>query len=232
MASKGKSPTTSSTAFDCPHCGVFTTQQWFKLHADDLGEDLRTPRFPDADTKTRLLEMDNVDDEERAKWIAWVDRIQTGLAFVERNKQGSYIHYAVHNLHISKCFDCKEVSVWVHERLVFPYERAGDLPNSDLPPEIAHDFEEARSILNDSPRGAAALLRLSVQKLCAFLGEEGKNIDSDIASLVGKGLNPLIQKSLDVVRVIGNEAVHPGVIDLRDDRDTALQLLKIVNHYC
>ena len=44
-----------------------------------------------------------------------------------------------------------------------------------------------------------------------------------------KGLNPLVQKSLDVVRVVGNEAVHPGSIDLRDDRDTALQLLNLVN---
>lgn len=73
------------------------------------------------------------------------------------------------------------------------------------------------------------MLRLSIQKLCASLGEKGKNIDDDIASLVTKGLNPLVQKSLDVVRVIGNEAVHPGVIDLKDDRDTALRLLDLVN---
>jgi hypothetical protein len=51
----------------------------------------------------------------------------------------------------------------------------------------------------------------------------------DIASLVAKGLNRLVQQSLDIVRVIGNEAVHPGTIDLRDDRDTALQLFKLVN---
>lgn len=42
-------------------------------------------------------------------------------------------------------------------------------------------------------------------------------------------MNPLVQKSLDVVRVIGNEAVHPGVIDLKDDRDTALKWLQIIN---
>jgi len=30
------------------------------------------------------------------------------------------------------------------------------------------------------------------------------------------------------VRVIGNEAVHPGVIDLKDDRDTANKLFKLV----
>ena len=42
-------------------------------------------------------------------------------------------------------------------------------------------------------------------------------------------MNPLVQQSLDVVRVIGNEAVHPGVIDLKDDRDTATTLFQILN---
>ncbi len=72
-------------------------------------------------------------------------------------------------------------------------------------------------------------MRLVIQKLCAHLGEKGKNIDDDIASLISKGLNPLVQKALDVVRVIGNEAVHPGIIDLKDDRDTALRLFGLVN---
>jgi len=31
------------------------------------------------------------------------------------------------------------------------------------------------------------------------------------------------------VRVIGNEAVHPGKLDLKDDRDTATRLFKLVN---
>jgi hypothetical protein len=39
----------------------------------------------------------------------------------------------------------------------------------------------------------------------------------------------MVQKSLDIVRVIGNEVVHPGVLDLKDDRDTAVQLLKLIN---
>jgi len=42
-------------------------------------------------------------------------------------------------------------------------------------------------------------------------------------------LNPQIQQSLDIVRVIGNEAVHPGTMDLKDDRPTALRLFEIVN---
>ncbi len=165
----------------------------------------------------------------KANLLDWVERMDSGLVFLDQNKRGAYIHNDVNNLFLSQCYNCKKIAVWVHESLVFPSQKLGAAPNPDLPESILHDFEEARSILNLSPRGAAALLRLCIQKLCASLGEKGKNIDDDISSLVSKGLNPLVQKSLDVVRVIGNEAVHPGVIDLKDDRNTALRLLDLVN---
>jgi hypothetical protein len=91
------------------------------------------------------------------------------------------------------------------------------------------DFEEAGTVLGASPRGAAALLRLVIQKLCKHLGGKGEKLDDDIALLVDKGLDRRVQRSLDIVRVIGNNAVHPGKIDLRDDRDTALKLFGLVN---
>lgn len=49
------------------------------------------------------------------------------------------------------------------------------------------------------------------------------------ATLVKGGFDPRAQKALDIVGVIGNESVHPGQIDLRDDPDTALELFKLVN---
>jgi hypothetical protein len=62
-----------------------------------------------------------------------------------------------------------------------------------------------------------------------FLGENGNNLNKDIGNLVRKGLNDKIQKALDAVRVIGNNAVHPGVIDIGDDRQTAATLFMLVN---
>ena len=38
-----------------------------------------------------------------------------------------------------------------------------------------------------------------------------------------------MQQALDVVRVVGNHAVHPGQLDLSDDQETAHQLFSLVN---
>lgn len=73
------------------------------------------------------------------------------------------------------------------------------------------------------------MLRLCIQKLMPILGEKGENLNDDIGSLVKKGLRPEIQMALDSVRVIGNEAVHPGVLDFNDDEDTAPIMFEQIN---
>jgi hypothetical protein len=113
--------------------------------------------------------------------------------------------------------------------MVYPSGGTAPLPNPDLPSDIQEDYEEARAILNRSPRGAAALLRLSVQKLCKHLGEKGENINADIASLVKRGLLPAVQQALDGVRVVGNNMVHPGQIDPDDVAPTANALFRLMN---
>lgn len=130
---------------------------------------------------------------------------------------------------VSRCEGCGEPTIWHGDAMIYPLHSSAESPNSDLPQDVQDDYEEARLIANFSPRGAAALLRLAVQKLCKHLGEPGNNINADVASLVSKGLPPKVQEALDSVRVIGNEAVHPGSIDLRDDRDTVLKLFRLVN---
>jgi Domain of unknown function (DUF4145) len=229
MAAKNTPASITETAFDCPHCCAFTTQHWFKLSGEHISGEQRIPFIPNEETKEHLRQNKELIQEIKGIRIEWVNKIQRGLVFMEPDKGKTNYRNDVDNLSLSQCYSCNKFSVWVHKSLVFPPQRTGPAPNQDLPEDIINDFEEARSILNFSPRGAAALLRLAVQKLCIFLGEKGKNIDTDIESLVGKGLDPLVQKSLDVVRVIGNEAVHPGVIDLKDDRETAVLLLDLVN---
>lgn len=133
------------------------------------------------------------------------------------------------NTHIARCYNCKELTIWIYDRPIYPVKGEAPLPNRDLPADILVDYEEASSILDRSPRGAAALIRLCIQKLCKELGQPGKNINDDIAALVAAGLDPRIQKALDAVRVIGNSAVHPGSMDLTDDRATAESLFRLLN---
>ena len=129
----------------------------------------------------------------------------------------------------SFCEHCKNVAIWLDEEMVYPQQLIVETPNEFIDDDIQEDYLEAAEIVNKSPRGAAALLRLALQKLLKQLGESGENINEDIKSLIQKGLNPTIQKALDYVRVTGNNAVHPGVIDLKDNKDIALKLFSIIN---
>jgi len=131
---------------------------------------------------------------------------------------------------ISFCEHCNQFAIWKKERMIFPKRVAVKEPNTDLLEDIQADYIEAANILDDSPRASAALLRLALQKLCIQLGEDGKNINDNIAELVGKGLNPTIQKSLDVLRINGNNAVHPGEINLSEDRERVVNLFRLINY--
>ena len=113
--------------------------------------------------------------------------------------------------------------------MIYPSTVAAPPPHPDMPESFRGDFEEARQIATQSPRGAAALLRLCIQKLCKELGQPGKNINDDIAALVKEGLPAKIQKALDVVRVVGNNAVHPGVMSQDDHAERAASLFNLVN---
>ncbi|MDI4236793.1 DUF4145 domain-containing protein [Bradyrhizobium sp. Arg237L] len=121
------------------------------------------------------------------------------------------------------------MAVWVFDKIVWPATSSLITPHEDMPPDVRLDFLEAVAIVDTSPRGAAALLRLAVERLMPHLDAKAKNINASIGLLVAKGLDPRIQKALDVLRVIGNEAVHPGQIDLNDDKATALKLFDLVN---
>ncbi|MBN2129038.1 MAG: DUF4145 domain-containing protein [Sedimentisphaerales bacterium] len=228
MAKKSSPPSIKETAFECPHCGAFTTQYWYTVHAEKKEKDYPLPVVPD-DEYTRALEQDReVPEKVKQNLLSWSKEMAKGLVFL-KPRDSHYCYYDACNLFLSECYSCGKVAVWVHDSIVFPHEKHGVMPNQDLPDDVIHDFEEARDIVSLSPRGAAALLRLAIQKLCKALGEKGGKLDDDISSLVAKGLNPLVQKSLDIVRVIGNEAVHPGTIDLNDNRDTADQLFGLIN---
>jgi hypothetical protein len=141
----------------------------------------------------------------------------------------SRFHDASGHWHMAYCTHCKKSSVWHDAIIQFPDTTSAPLAHPDLPTDLQADFEEARSVLRLSPRSATALLRLVLQKLCKELGEPGDNINTDIKNLVKKGLPVGVQQALDIIRVVGNEQVHPGQLDVRDNPDIAAELFRLIN---
>ena len=128
-----------------------------------------------------------------------------------------------------ECTHCNEPTIWWHDRMIIPDQTSFQPPNEDMPEDIKSDYLEAASISARSPRGAAAILRLCVQNLCTELGFGQSKLDDAIAAMVSAGLPTQVLNALDVVRVIGNNAVHPGRIDISDDQDAVAALAQLVN---
>lgn len=128
-----------------------------------------------------------------------------------------------------KCEHCKELSYWYEKRMIIPAEAPVAPPHPDMPPSIIGEYQEARGVFGRSPRAAVALLRLAIQKLMAEIGEKGENINADIKSLVAKGLPVQVQQAFDYCRVVGNNAVHPGEINLNDTPEMGQHLFSLIN---
>jgi len=147
-------------------------------------------------------------------------------AFLYDNSRGHTVHPS---LNYCVCSHCQKWSYWYEGRMIVPSEAPVPPAHADMPSTCVPEYDEARSIVVLSPRAACALLRLALQKLMAELGENGKNINDDIGSLVAKGLPVLVQQALDFCRVVGNNAVHPGEIEINDTPEIAHNLFMMMN---
>lgn len=220
-----REPSVSETSFNCPHCGALAKQFWFQLRAKSYGDDKHPSWFEESD---RAHFLDGVTDtEQRARFTTFFDRMLMKRPFLNGQSSSEY-SIALHNLSASRCYNCDEVAIWIGEGMVWPDRGSVPRPNPDIPTDALGDYEEAAEIVDKSPRGAAALLRLAIQKICISLGGNG-HLNDDISMLVEKGLDKRVQQSLDVVRVVGNNAVHPGELDIRDNRSVADNLFGLVN---
>jgi hypothetical protein len=130
---------------------------------------------------------------------------------------------------VAHCTACWEPSIWREDVMIYPLRRQGEDPHSDMPADVLAVYEEARSVAPVSKKSAAGLLRLALQMLVDELEPGSGTIDSKIGALVKRGLDPQLQQAMDVLRVVGNESVHPGQIDLDADDDLLPGLFNLAN---
>ncbi|MEU0314990.1 DUF4145 domain-containing protein [Nocardioides sp. NPDC006273] len=124
---------------------------------------------------------------------------------------------------------CLKFSIWHHETMVFPLNRQGEKPHPDMPGDVLAIYNEAREVAPVSRKSAAGLLRLALQMLVDELEPGRGKIDTKIGALVQKRLDPQVQQAMDVLRIVGNESVHPGEINLDEDDDLLPALFNLVN---
>lgn len=214
------SPKFMIDSFTCPHCEIASHQRWFHL----CGE-IRVPEnnYPNS------LYLDLFTDERHHYDI------------IEEADIDPYI--------VARCDHCFDISLWyVNKKIesgkvewigkfVYPDKSTAPQPNPDLNQKIRRIYNEARNILNKSPRAACALLRLALEELCKNLGATDNNLPDGqkrlrdrIKYLAGeKGLDNKIKEAFENVRLAGNEALHTGEINLSDKKENANLLFEMIN---
>ncbi len=146
---------------------------------------------------------------------------------VDAKVENHYIR--IPDFRVSRCSHCLQFTVWAENVAIFPESSQSPPASPDLPRDIKFDFEEARSLLRSSSRCAAALFRLAFRKMCRALGASGTDLEKDVDYFIQRGVNPKIKLNLEHTRIIGPEAVKPGMIDPRDDTSIAVQISQLIN---
>jgi hypothetical protein len=133
-------------------------------------------------------------------------------------------------LRIVECQACHGRSYWVDEQMAWPRPVSGPPPNDDLTEDLRGLYVEAAEVGPISPRAAAALLRLLIDRLVAGLGEADGALFDRIGRLADQGIVPRrVIDAMDSVRVVGNEAVHEGQLHPEDNERVLSVLFVIVN---
>lgn len=201
-------PSTQRAAFNCPGCGAYAHQVWWRLIPERVMEPPKTA-------------LRNVQRGYLPK---------PGIVQGELLRSGNPTSYMV-QVDVSECAQCNDVAIWVAGRMVHPHP-TGDLPVADegMPPVARGYFNEARAVFAASVSAAAAMLRACAEAMCT---EEGKTKDTfhdRIGKLVAKGIidRPL-QQIFDAARVTGNDAVHPNRIVTGDLPNIVAALFSALN---
>ena len=201
-------------SYTCPHCG---TKTGFAI-------------FPVAEALDPNISIDTILDPSTG-----IDKTRLRVTGHPSNPGGSaYIQY--HQLRfVSRCFSCGKHCYWEGGELAFP-RRTGILPSPDMPDNAKEVFEEAQTIIGLSPRAACALLRVCLERIVDWYGENEKVTGFDKSDKLYKkiqtiGISPAFQLICKACRLAGNEHAHSGEIDLtgEDSYEIAEAMSRMIN---
>ncbi|MCH8314320.1 MAG: hypothetical protein IID17_15195, partial [Nitrospinae bacterium] len=131
-----REPSICRTSFHCPHCGTLTTQFWFFLFAKRIDrEENKPPQIMDASDKKHfenLLERalnpredTEIKPDQVRGFIGHVEQVMRGFPFLDSQFERPYTEAKLENIHFSKCYDCKDIAIWVHTKLIYPAKLIG-----------------------------------------------------------------------------------------------------------
>lgn len=211
-------PAFNEPSFRCPNCSAYAQQHWARelTYTDDLaGTQARNVFDQNPDNIwgdiARATCLACKDDSVWMKSDLFVPEVKLPFGTRQQDKP-SYM----------------KVTRWV---MIWPKESAAPLPHEALPEELKELHSEARAVLTDSPRAAAALLRLLMEKLLQDTTGTTNRLNDQIGLLVERGtFDQRLQETADTIRVSGNKAVHPAEIQSQGDTaEVALAMFELVN---
>lgn len=209
MTQRRDAPATGKDAFDCPYCGAYAHQTWHR-------------------TELRSVPADAV-QRPSSETVILLEQLAFSFQVLAQHGVGTQVT-AASGLYASRCSRCDAVALWYDHRLIWPRTGAAPSAHAGLPEAVKDLYEEAAAIADDSPRGAAAVLRLAADTLCRALVPNKKSLNDCIAELVERGLDDETRQGLDAVRVLGNRAVHTQAWAVSDDdARTVADLFRVVN---
>lgn len=112
---------------------------------------------------------------------------------------------------IIKLDECFPATSEIRESRIVEPKYFGRKPAaSEVPPELAEDYNEACAVLSISPKASAALSRRCLQGVLRANGFTQRDLAPAIKAAVESKTLPTLQTtSLDTIRLIGNFAAHP-----------------------
>ena len=213
------SPSTSAKSFNCPHCDVVSHHNWYLTSLTSLPSPVKTPK--------QLLEREN---SVFLRTCGEASEANIDLRCVSvTSAKLEYLHSCLFPFFVSKCDNCEKYALWVYKDIVHPQTVKRNL-HEDLPNKVKDICIEASAVATFSPVCAAVLLRTAIEKLCKHLGYEKRSLKSTIDLMKKEGdLDDILYEAMESVRLVGNEAVHEGEIQLDDDAHAVDTLFDIVN---